>query len=116
VVSQSTRLHLVLTETAKLKGVPPYALHLTRAENTYIITVSRICLREMAVRKTTLVIDEELLDAAMKAVGARTKKEAVEAGLKSLVQDRNREALRKGLGTFEIDLTLEELDRLRHAT
>ena len=67
-------------------------------------------------RKTTLVIDEELLDAAMKAVGARTKKEAVEAGLKSLVQDRNREALRKGLGTFEIDLTLEELDRLRHAT
>ena len=70
----------------------------------------------MAVRKTTLVIDEELLDAAMKAVGARTKKEAVEAGLKSLVQDRNREALRKGLGTFEIDLTLEELDRLRHAT
>ncbi|MDY6990835.1 MAG: type II toxin-antitoxin system VapB family antitoxin, partial [Thermodesulfobacteriota bacterium] len=37
-------------------------------------------------RKTTLVIDEELLDAAMKAVGARTKKEAVEAGLKSLVR------------------------------
>ena len=67
-------------------------------------------------RKTTLVIDEELLDAAMKAVGARTKKEVVEAGLKSLVRDRNREALRKGLGTFEIDLTLEELDRLRHAT
>ena len=67
-------------------------------------------------RKTTLVIDEELLDAAMKAVGARTKKEVVEAGLKSLVRARNREALRKGLGTFEIDLTLEELDRLRHAT
>jgi Arc/MetJ family transcription regulator len=70
----------------------------------------------MAMRKTTLVIDEELLDTAMKAVGARTKKEAVEAGLKSLVRNRNSEALRKGLGTFEIDLTLEELSRLRHAT
>jgi Arc/MetJ family transcription regulator len=70
----------------------------------------------MAMRKITLVIDEELLGAAMKAVGARTKKEAVEAGLKSLVRDRNRETLRKGLGAFEIDLTLEELDRSRHAT
>jgi Arc/MetJ family transcription regulator len=70
---------------------------------------------EMAMKKTTLVIDEGLLSAAMAAVGARTKKEAVEAGLKSLVRERNREALRRRLGTFEIDLTLEELDTLRHA-
>lgn len=66
-------------------------------------------------KKTTLLIDEDLLAAAIKAIGARTKKEAIEAGLRSLVRYRNREALRKELGTFEIDLTLEELERLRNA-
>lgn len=66
-------------------------------------------------KKTTLVIDEGLLKAAVEAIGARTKKEAVEAGLRSLVRNANRQALRKELGTFEIDLTLDELERLRHA-
>lgn len=69
----------------------------------------------MVMRKTTVLIDEQLLKAAMEAIGARSKKEAIETGLQSLVRQRNREALRKELGTFEIDLTLEELERLRHA-
>ena len=54
-------------------------------------------------KKTTVVIDEELLKAA------------IEAGLRSLVRNCNREALRKEWGTFEIDLTLDELERLRNA-
>jgi Arc/MetJ family transcription regulator len=70
---------------------------------------------EMAMRKTTVLINEQLLKAAMEAVGARSKKEAIDAGLRSLVRQWNREALRKELGTFEIDLTLNELERLRHA-
>ncbi len=65
-------------------------------------------------RKTTVVIDEQLLKAAIEAVGARSKKEAIEAGLKSLIGHRNREALRMELGTFEIDMTLNDLERLRH--
>jgi len=69
----------------------------------------------MAMRKTTVLINEQLLKAAMEAVGARSKKEAIDAGLRSLVRQWNREALRKELGTFEIDLTLNELERLRHA-
>jgi len=69
----------------------------------------------MAMRKTTVMIDEKLLEEAVKAIGARTKKEAIEAGLRSLIQRHNREALRKELGTFDIDLTLEELERLRNA-
>ena len=68
----------------------------------------------MAMRKTTVVIDEQLLKAAIEAVGARSKKEAIEAGLKSLISHRNREALRMELGTFEIDMTLNDLERLRH--
>jgi Arc/MetJ family transcription regulator len=70
---------------------------------------------EMSMKKTTLLIDEKLLSEAMETIGARTKKEVVEAGLRSLVRHYNREALRKELGTFEIDLTLEELERLRNA-
>jgi len=66
-------------------------------------------------RKTTVLINEQLLKAAMEATGARSKKEAIEAGLQSLVRQWNRETFRKELGTFEIDLTLNELERLRYA-
>jgi len=65
--------------------------------------------------KTTVFIDEELLKAAAEAIGARTKKEVIEAGLLSLVRRHNREQLRNELGTFDIDLTVEELERLRNA-
>ena len=66
-------------------------------------------------RKTTILIDEDLLAEAIQTIGARSKKEAIEAGLRSLIQNHNREALRKELGTFDIDLTLDELERLRNA-
>ena len=66
-------------------------------------------------RKTTVMINDNLLEKAIAAIGARTKKEAIEAGLRSLIQQHNREALREDLGTFDINLTLEELERLRNA-
>ena len=66
-------------------------------------------------RKTTVVIDETLLEDAIKAIGARTKKEAIEAGLRSLVKKHNRELFRSELGTFDIDLSLDELKNLRNA-
>ena len=69
----------------------------------------------MDMKKTTVVIDEELLREAIEAIGARSKKEAIEKGLRSLVRQHNREALRKELGTFDIELTLDELEKLRHA-
>lgn len=65
--------------------------------------------------KTTVEIDDSLLKEAIKAIGAKTKKEAIEAGLRYLVGRQNREALRKELGTYDIDLTLEELERMRDA-
>ena len=65
-------------------------------------------------RKTTVVIDENLLADAIQTIGARTKKEAIEAGLRSLIDRHNREALRKELGTFDIDLTIDELEHLRN--
>ncbi len=63
--------------------------------------------------KTTIVIDEDLLEEAIRAAGAHSKKEAVEKGLKLLVREQNRKALRNELGTFDLDLTVEELERLR---
>lgn len=65
--------------------------------------------------KTTVVIDEKLLDEAVRAIGAKSKREAIEAGLRELVKRTHREALRRELGTFDLDLTLEDLGRLRHA-
>lgn len=65
--------------------------------------------------KTTIMIDENLLAEAIRAIGAGTKKEAIEAGLRSLIRAHNRDALRKELGTFDIDLTLDELERMRNA-
>jgi len=64
-------------------------------------------------RKTTVQIDEKLLQKAIEAIGARTKKEAIEAGLQGLVRQRYREALRKELGTYDLELDLKELERLR---
>lgn len=90
------------------------AVGLTSQSNMYTIAVLTICIMEMAMGKTTVVIDDKLLKDAIDAIGARSKKEAIEAGLRALVREYNREALRRELGTFEIELTLDELERLRN--
>lgn len=65
--------------------------------------------------RTTLDIDEVLLERAMEASGTKTKTEVVELALRELIRQRQRELLRKELGTFDLDLDLEELRRLRWA-
>ena len=65
--------------------------------------------------KTTVFIDERLLREAMEKIGAKTKRQAIEAGLRELIHHREREALRKELGTYDLDLDLETLERLRDA-
>jgi len=64
--------------------------------------------------KTTVVIDDKLINEAIKATGARTKREVIEKGLRELIKTKNREALREELGTYELDLSLEELKKLRN--
>lgn len=65
--------------------------------------------------KTTVVINDTLLNEAIKAIHARSKREAIEAGLRELVKGKNREALRAELGTYDLDLTLEQLEEMRNA-
>jgi Arc/MetJ family transcription regulator len=63
--------------------------------------------------KTTVEIDDELIMEAMKAVKVKTKREAIEIGLRELVRRKNLAALRKELGTFDLDLDLDELEKRR---
>jgi len=65
--------------------------------------------------RTTLVIDDALIEEGMRATGAKTKRELVERGLKELIRARNRELLRSELGRFKLSLSPEELKRLRSA-
>jgi Arc/MetJ family transcription regulator len=65
--------------------------------------------------RTTLEIDEALLVRAMELTGARTKTEAINYALGQLVRHWERETLRQELGSFDFDLDLDELRRLRRA-
>lgn len=65
--------------------------------------------------RTTLVIDDRLIEEGMRATGAKTKRELVERGLRELIRARNRELLRSELGRFKLGLTAEELRRVRSA-
>ena len=48
----------------------------------------------MLAMRTNIVIDEKLMADAIRASGAKTKKEAVELGLKALVRLRKQERIR----------------------
>jgi Arc/MetJ family transcription regulator len=63
--------------------------------------------------KTTVLIDEKLIQEALKVTNLKTKKEVIEKGLKELLRMKTRELLRQELGTFDIDLSLNELKRKR---
>jgi Arc/MetJ family transcription regulator len=63
--------------------------------------------------RTTLFIDEKLMDEARRLTKLKTKREVVEEGLRELIRKKNRETLRNELGTYDIELTPEELERLR---
>jgi Arc/MetJ family transcription regulator len=68
---------------------------------------------EMYMGKTTVLIDDTLIKEALRATSLKTKKEVIEKGLRELLRMKNRELLRQELGTFDIDLSLEELKKKR---
>lgn len=63
--------------------------------------------------RANIVIDDKLMQEALKASGAKTKREAVELGLRTLVQLRQQAELRKLRGKlrWEGDLTAMRTDR-----
>ena len=51
--------------------------------------------------RTNIVIDDDLMNRALKASGARTKREAVEMGLKTLLQLSRQVEIRKLRGAVQ---------------
>ena len=65
--------------------------------------------------RRTVVIDDQLLDEARRALGTSGIRETVEAGLREAIRRRRIEGLRRALGNFDLDLTAEDLAELRVA-
>jgi len=63
--------------------------------------------------RRTVVIDDGLLDEARRVLGTKGIRDTVEAGLREAVRRRRLEELRHSLGNVDLDLTPEELARLR---
>jgi len=61
--------------------------------------------------RTNIVIDDDLLDRAMRATGAKTKREAVELGLAALVRLKEQEEIRGLRGKLRWTGDLEEMRR-----
>jgi Arc/MetJ family transcription regulator len=59
--------------------------------------------------RTNIVIDDRLMDDALKATGIATKKEAVEQGLKLLIRHNKQQAIRKLRGKLKWEGDLDEM-------
>jgi Arc/MetJ family transcription regulator len=70
-------------------------------------------MEEHRMQKTTVEIDTGLLERAVRISGAKSKKKAIEYGLKALISSVNRKRLKEELGTYDLDLTLKDLEKLR---
>ncbi len=60
--------------------------------------------------RTNIVIDDKLINDAIKATGAKTKREAVELGLKALIQLKKQETIKGYRGKLK---WRDDLDRMR---
>ena len=65
--------------------------------------------------KTTLEVDEQLLNKAKQILGAGTIRETVEKSLQAVVRQQALNDLADSFGSFEFDLTLEDLRKQRRA-
>jgi Arc/MetJ family transcription regulator len=63
--------------------------------------------------RTTLDIDRQLLEAAVQALDARTKTEAVETALRECLAARRRRELVQALGSFDLAIGAADLARDR---
>jgi len=59
--------------------------------------------------RTNVVIDDDLMQSALKASGIKTKREAIEEGLKLLVQIKNQEKIKAFRGKLTWTGSLDEM-------
>lgn len=63
--------------------------------------------------RTTVDLDENLLQEALSLTGEKTKKATIEKALEELVKARRRENLRSMLGNTDLRITWKEIHRAR---
>jgi Arc/MetJ family transcription regulator len=63
--------------------------------------------------RTNIIIDDKLMDDALKATGLSTKKEAVELGLRTLIRMKKQEKIRKFRGKLTWEGDLSEMRKTR---
>jgi len=63
--------------------------------------------------RTNIVIDDALMDEALRVTGLRTKREAVELGLKTLIQLKKQEKIKNFRGKLPWEGDLEAMRRDR---
>lgn len=61
--------------------------------------------------RTNVVIDDDLMESALKVSGLRTKKDAIEEGLKLLVQVKRQKEIKRFRGKLKWDGNLDEMRR-----
>ena len=66
--------------------------------------------------RTTIDINEKLVEKVKNILGLKTKKDAVEYSLEFLIREKQRERLRKKIGQTDLNLTLDELEKIREET
>jgi Arc/MetJ family transcription regulator len=59
--------------------------------------------------RTNVVIDDDLMESALRTSGIKTKKDAIEAGLRLLVQMKGQEKIKGFRGKLKWTGTLEEM-------
>jgi Arc/MetJ family transcription regulator len=59
--------------------------------------------------RTNIVIDDELMDEALRVTGVKTKKELVELGLKTLIRLKQQESIKTLRGKLKWEGDLEDM-------
>ena len=63
--------------------------------------------------RMSVTLDKELLEEAQEVSGKKIKREVIEEALKELIRKKRREEAIKHAGTIQVDMTLEELLKMR---
>jgi Arc/MetJ family transcription regulator len=63
--------------------------------------------------RTTIDINEKLVEKVKDMLGLKTKKDAVEYSLEFLIKEKQRDRLRKKIGKTDLNLSLDELKKIR---
>ena len=61
------------------------------------------------IMRTNIVIDDELMETALKNTGLKTKREVVEAGLKILIQLKNQSKIKEYRGKLKWEGNLNDM-------